>query len=85
MYVSWNDFFHHMLSKGEVKELILQPQVDVVVIILQPDAVIKGRRSGHLRYMMRVGDLDRFEEKLRATEDKLNIRQGKRHNMLKNV
>lgn len=65
-----------MLSRGEVKELILQPQIDMVIIILQPDAVIKGRRTGNLRYLMRVGDLDRFEEKLRATEDKLNIRQG---------
>lgn len=78
VYVSWNDFFHHMLSKGEVKELILEPQSDLVIIILQPDAVIKGRRSGNLRYLMKVGDLDRFEEKLRATEDKLNIRQDDR-------
>ncbi|XP_046734056.1 paraplegin isoform X2 [Diprion similis] len=78
VYVSWNDFLHHMLSKGEVKELILRPQIDVVMIILHPEAVIKGRKVGNVMYLMTVSDLDRFEEKLRAAEDKLNIRQEDR-------
>ncbi|XP_012259644.2 paraplegin [Athalia rosae] len=78
VYVSWNDFFLHMLSKGEVKELILHPQAEVVIIVLQPDAVINGRRPSSHRYYMRVGDIDKFEEKLRATEDKLNIRHDDR-------
>jgi hypothetical protein len=33
-----------MLSKGEVKQLIVHPDSEVVIIQLQPGAVIKGVR-----------------------------------------
>lgn len=29
-YVSWNEFVHHMLAAGEVKELIVHPDLDMV-------------------------------------------------------
>lgn len=30
-YVSWNEFVHHMLAMGEVKELIVHPDLDMVM------------------------------------------------------
>jgi len=33
-----------MLAKGEVEEIIIRPDVDIVTIILQDGAVIKNRR-----------------------------------------
>lgn len=52
-YVSWNEFVHHMLAKGEVEEVIVRPDVDIVTIILHDGAVIRGKRVGnivHLEY-----------------------------------
>lgn len=43
-YVSWNEFVHHMLAKGEVEEVIVRPDVDIVTIILYDGAIIKGKR-----------------------------------------
>lgn len=43
-YVSWNEFVHHMLGKGEVEEVIVRPDIDIVTIILQEGAVIKGKK-----------------------------------------
>lgn len=43
-YVSWNEFVHHMLAKGEVQEIIVRPDVEIVTIILHDGAVIKGKR-----------------------------------------
>jgi spastic paraplegia protein 7 len=33
-----------MLAKGEVEEVIVRPDVDIVTIILHDGAVIKGKR-----------------------------------------
>ena len=43
-YVSWNEFVHHMLAKGEVEEIIIRPDAEIVTIILNEGAIIKGRR-----------------------------------------
>lgn len=43
-YVSWNEFIHHMLAKGEVEQIIVRPDVDIVTIILCDGAVIKGKK-----------------------------------------
>jgi spastic paraplegia protein 7 len=43
-YVSWNEFLHHMLAKGEVEEIIIRPDMDIVTILLQDGALVKGRR-----------------------------------------
>lgn len=51
--MSWNEFVHHMLAKGEVEEVIVRPDVDIVTIILHDGAVIKGKRVRnivHLEY-----------------------------------
>lgn len=43
-YVSWNEFVYSMLSKGEVEELIVRPDMEVVTIILHEGAIIKGKK-----------------------------------------
>lgn len=43
-YVSWNEFIHHMMAKGEVRELIVRPDMEMVTIILHDGAIVKGRR-----------------------------------------
>lgn len=77
-YVSWNEFVYSMLSKGEVEELIVRPDLEVVTIILHDGAIIKGKRTNHRVFHMNVGDIHRFEEKLRDTEKNLGVGEGVR-------
>uniref|UniRef100_A0A5F7Z916 SPG7 matrix AAA peptidase subunit, paraplegin n=1 Tax=Macaca mulatta TaxID=9544 RepID=A0A5F7Z916_MACMU len=62
--ISWNDFVHEMLAKGEVQRVQVVPESDMVEVYLHPGAVVFGRP---------VANIDKFEEKLRAAEDELNI------------
>lgn len=71
-YVSWNEFVHHMLAVGEVKELIVHPDLDMVTIILHEGAIIKGRRIPYNFYHMAI-DTKKFEEKLRDVEKRLGV------------
>lgn len=73
-YVSWNEFVHHMLAKGEVEEVIVRPDVDIVTIILYDGAIIKGKRIDHKTFHMNIVDIKRFEEKLREAERNLGIK-----------
>ncbi|GLH05191.1 Transitional endoplasmic reticulum ATPase TER94 [Gryllus bimaculatus] len=73
-YVSWNEFVHHMLAKGEVEEVIVRPDVDIVTIILHDGAVVKGKKMEHKTFHMIIVDINRFEEKLREAETSLGIR-----------
>lgn len=73
-YVSWNEFVHHMLAVGEVKELIVHPDLDMVTIILHEGAIIKGRRIPYNFYHMAI-DTKKFEEKLRDVEKRLGVRE----------
>lgn len=72
-YVSWNEFYHHMLAKGEVEEVIVRPELDLVTIYLHDNAVIKGRKSEHKTFHMNIVDVEHFEEKLRMAEKSLGI------------
>ncbi|KDR15916.1 paraplegin isoform X1 [Zootermopsis nevadensis] len=72
-YVSWNEFVHHMLAKGEVEEVIVRPDVDIVTIILHDGAIIKGKRIDHKTFHMNIVDMKRFEEKLREAERNLGL------------
>lgn len=72
-YVSWNEFVHHMLAAGEVKEVIIHPDMDMVTIILHEGAIIKGRRVQSNIFHMAVADVTKFEEKLRDVEKKLGV------------
>ncbi|EDW00100.1 paraplegin [Drosophila grimshawi] len=75
-YVSWNEFVHHMLAVGEVKELIIRPDMEMVTIILHDGAVIKGRKVSSTIFHMAVADANKFEEKLRMVEKRLGIKDG---------
>ncbi|KAH8420572.1 hypothetical protein KR009_011537 [Drosophila setifemur] len=75
-YVSWNEFVHHMLAVGEVKELIIRPDMEMVTIILHEGAVIKGRKVASSIFHMAVADANKFEEKLREVEKRLGIKDG---------
>lgn len=77
-YVSWNEFVYSMLSKGEVEEIIVRPDLEIVTIILYEGAVIKGKKTTHRVYHMNVGNIHRFEEKLRETEQSLGVKEGVR-------
>jgi len=37
-----------MLARGEVEEIIIRPDVDIVTIILQDGAIVKNRRVRRL-------------------------------------
>ncbi|XP_036606092.1 paraplegin isoform X1 [Trichosurus vulpecula] len=71
--ISWSDFVNEMLAKGEVQRVQVVPESDVVEIYLHPGAVVFGRPRFTLMYRMQVANIDKFEEKLRAAEDELNI------------
>ncbi|CDQ82248.1 unnamed protein product [Oncorhynchus mykiss] len=71
--ISWNDFVNEMLAKGEVSRVQVVPESDIVEIYLHPGAVIFGRPRLALMYRMQVANIDKFEEKLRAAEEELNI------------
>lgn len=71
--ISWNDFVNEMLAKGEVSRVQVVPESDIVEIYLHPGAVVFGRPRLALMYRMQVANIDKFEEKLRAAEDELNI------------
>lgn len=74
-YVSWNEFVHHMLAVGEVREIILHPDLEMVTIILYEGAVIKGRRLSTNVYHMAI-DTTRFEDKLRDVEKRLGVKDN---------
>ncbi|XP_076585904.1 mitochondrial inner membrane m-AAA protease component paraplegin [Chaetodon auriga] len=71
--ISWSDFVNEMLAKGEVSRVLVVPESDIVEIYLHPGAVIFGRPRLALMYRMQVANIDKFEEKLRAAEEELNI------------
>lgn len=75
-YVSWHEFVHHMLAVGEVKEVVVHPDMEMVTILLHDGAVIKGRRAHSNIFHMAVADVNKFEEKLRLVEKRLGIKDG---------
>nr|CAH7757725.1 unnamed protein product [Callosobruchus chinensis] len=75
-YVSWNEFLYQMLAKGEVEQIIVRPDIEIVTIILHEGAVIKGKRVETRTFHMNVVDMNKFEDKLREAERRLGIRDG---------
>uniref|UniRef100_A0A803XUH1 AAA+ ATPase domain-containing protein n=1 Tax=Meleagris gallopavo TaxID=9103 RepID=A0A803XUH1_MELGA len=76
--ISWNYFISEMLSKGEVQRIEVVPESDIVEIYLHPGGTPHGQVNVTLLYTMRVANIDKFEEKLRAAEDELNIDERER-------
>lgn len=68
---------YHMLSKGEVEAIIVNPSIEHVIIIVHDGAIIKGRKTMYRRYHMAVPNIENFEEKLRKIEKDLGIRAGR--------
>ncbi|XP_018412816.1 PREDICTED: paraplegin [Nanorana parkeri] len=71
--VSWNDFVNEMLAKGEVVRLDVDPEKDCVYVYLYDTDAVNGQRTMYRMHRMKVANIDRLEEKLRAAEDALNI------------
>ncbi|KAI4469499.1 atp-dependent protease [Holotrichia oblita] len=69
-------FLYQMLAKGEVEEIIVRPDVEIVTIILYDGAIIKGKKADHKSYHMNVVDVQKFEDKLREAERRLGIKDG---------
>ncbi|XP_054707675.1 paraplegin-like [Uloborus diversus] len=75
-YVSWHEFVYHMLAKGEVEQIIVSPEADLVTIYVHDDAIIKGKKVEHKTYHMKIADIEKFEEKLREVEKNLGVMFG---------
>lgn len=73
-YVSWNEFLYQMLAKGEVEQLVVRPELDLVTIYLYDGAVIKGKRAEHKTYHMNIVNVSSFERRLREAERWLGIK-----------
>nr|XP_027195691.1 paraplegin-like isoform X2 [Dermatophagoides pteronyssinus] len=73
-FVSWNEFYHQMLSKGEVELIVVKPDLDLVTIYLHEGAIIRGKKAPFRQYHMNIVDVKKFESKLREAEAKLGIR-----------
>ncbi|XP_051163244.1 paraplegin [Leptopilina boulardi] len=73
---SWTDFVYHMLAKGEVQRIIVDPEAESALIFLHPGAIIKGQVTPIHAFNMRISNPDRFEEKVRAVEASLGIKPG---------
>lgn len=86
--ISWQSFVHDMLAKGEVKSISVtyydsdgsgetsNPESDVVHVYLHQGAIVFGREVGRGQpnhFRLRVGNIEKFEEKLRKVEDELGI------------
>ncbi|KAJ8969497.1 hypothetical protein NQ314_001722 [Rhamnusium bicolor] len=72
-YVAWNEFLYQMLAKGEVEEIIVRPDIEIVTIVLYDGAVVKGKRVENRTYHMNVVDVNKFEDKLREAERRMGI------------
>ncbi|CAF0957767.1 unnamed protein product [Didymodactylos carnosus] len=73
-YISWNEFVQDMLAKGEVAEVILHIEQELAYIKLHPEPVVKGRKLfDRDTFVMKISNVEKFEEKLRKAESDLNI------------
>lgn len=77
-YISWNDFYYSLLSKGEVHQLIIRPDSNVVTVSLHEGALFKGKPVRNLNYFMNILDIESFEKKLREAEKNLGIKPENR-------
>ncbi|XP_798395.4 paraplegin [Strongylocentrotus purpuratus] len=86
--ISWQSFVNDMLAKGEVKDVSVtyydtdgsgeskNPESDVVHVFLHDGAIVFGREVGRGQpnhFRMRVGNIQKFEQKLREVEEQLGI------------
>lgn len=75
--VNWHDFYHNLLTKGEVAEVIIHSGVNRATVILHPDAVYKGQiMAGETVFNLSLPSVDQLENKIREAEQKMDIRPG---------
>ncbi|OQR68426.1 paraplegin-like [Tropilaelaps mercedesae] len=75
-FVSWNDFYHNMLAKGEVEQVIVRPELELATVILHPGAIVKGRSAHRRMYHMKIVDVQHFESRIRQAEQQLGVTPG---------
>lgn len=73
-YVSWNEFYHQMLAKGEVELIVVKPDLDLVTIYLYDGAIIRGKPAPYRSYHMNIVNVGSFEAKLRQAENDLGVK-----------
>lgn len=72
-FISWNEFYHLMLRTGEVKQLVVRPDRNMVIVHLHDGAIIQGKRPYMKTFFLNVVDVESFETKLRKAEEALGI------------
>ncbi|XP_035827655.1 paraplegin isoform X2 [Aplysia californica] len=77
-YISWSEFYHNLLLKGEVKSIYLlfssqEEGEDIAVIEVHDGAVIKGQVTSKGRYVIKIPKGFNFEERVRQVEDELEM------------
>ncbi|RWS28905.1 Paraplegin-like protein [Leptotrombidium deliense] len=71
--ISWNEFYHQFLSKGEVQNVTLYPGANTVLVKVHEGAIIKGKPAFHSMYKLSIAEMTHFEDKLREAEQSLGI------------
>ncbi|XP_029641420.1 paraplegin isoform X1 [Octopus sinensis] len=72
-FISWNEFYHDMLAKGEVQEVVIHPEGEMAIIRIYEGAIIKGKPADSNLFAMKIPDPNNFEEKIRKAEKDLHI------------
>lgn len=68
--------FEQLLKAGEVKELVIEPQSDRVLVYLHPGAVLNGTPIRSRFFVLNVSSIDQFERRLREDEEKLGVAES---------
>jgi len=72
--IQWNSFYKHLLLKGEVQEITIQPQLNKATAILHPGAVYKGQRINTRIVRIIHPEVDTIEAKVREAEAEMGIK-----------
>lgn len=75
--ISWREFIYYVLPSGEVREIIVNPELEKVFIVTHPGSIISIHRPIRAPYfVLTVPDSVKFEEKVREVERKMGIQDG---------
>jgi len=72
---SWQIFYREMLATGEVEKLDVSSTREKVYVYLHKGAVVNGKEVFGYgpHYQFTVGNMDRFEEQMRQTQNELGV------------
>lgn len=86
-WITWNEFFHSLLLKGEVEKITLYKrdsnndnknnsgEEDYAVVKVHNGAIIDGKPSSRNEFLLKVPKGFDFEERVRSIEDALSMKQ----------